>query len=71
MHNQKGEVMTGAMVVIMVVLMAFGGVHMMHGGRDHRHDEKSRKGEHKHESQQSEGKDGMHHMHEDGEGHSH
>ena len=37
MGDQRGEVMTGVMVVIMVVMMLFGGMHMMH--RDHRHAE--------------------------------
>jgi high-affinity Fe2+/Pb2+ permease len=34
MNNQKGEVVTGVMVVIMAVAMVFGMV-FMHGGRDH------------------------------------
>lgn len=56
MRNQKGEVMTAAMVVIMAVMMLFGGMHLMQG--DHRatdHD----KGEHQHDQQKEE----MHHMH--------
>jgi high-affinity Fe2+/Pb2+ permease len=32
MRNQRGEVVTGVMVVIMVVMMLFGGMHMMHRG---------------------------------------
>ncbi len=32
MGNQRGEVVTGVMVVIMCVVMLFGGMHMMHGG---------------------------------------
>jgi uncharacterized membrane protein len=34
MNNQKGEVVTGVMVVIMAVAMVFGMV-FMHGGHDH------------------------------------
>ncbi len=33
MRNQKGEVVTGVMVVMMVVMLVFGGMHLMH--RDH------------------------------------
>ncbi len=33
MRNQKGEVVTGVMVVMMVAMMIFGGMHFMH--RDH------------------------------------
>lgn len=36
MRNQKGEVVTGVMVVMMVVMMVLGGMHLMHRGRgDH------------------------------------
>ena len=31
MKNQRGEVVTGLMVVMMAVMMIFGGMHMMHG----------------------------------------
>lgn len=31
MRNQRGEVVTGVMVIMMVVMMIFGGMHMMHG----------------------------------------
>lgn len=58
LSNQKGEVVTGVMVGIMVLMMFFGGMHMMHG--DHRHEETSRKEEHQHDHQKGE----MHHMHD-------
>jgi len=32
MRNQRVEVVTGVMVVIMCVMMLFGGMHKMHGG---------------------------------------
>ncbi len=66
MRNQKGEVVTGVMVAIMVVIMLFGGMHMMHGDRDHRHGDDHGKMEHKHDQQ----KEGMHHMHNDEGEHS-
>lgn len=65
MRNQKGEVITGAMVVIMVVMMLFGGMHMMHGGRDHRHGDDHDGSEHKHDQQHDQQKEGMHQMHND------
>ena len=37
MNNQKGEVVTGILVVIMVGMMLFGMV-FMHGGHGDRHD---------------------------------
>lgn len=64
MGDQRGEVMTGVMVVIMVVMMLFGGVHMMHG--DHRHAEDHDRLEHKPDHQ----KEGMHHMQNDNGGSS-
>lgn len=69
MGNQKGEVATGAMVVVMVVMMLFGGMHLMHG--NHRHDEKSHKDEHKNDHQHGQEKEGMRHTHNDGGEHSH
>jgi len=49
--NQRGEVVLGVMVVVMVVMMLFGGMgmHMMHG--DHRHADDRDKVEHKHDHQ--------------------
>lgn len=35
MNNQKGEVVTGVVVVVMVVAMVFGMVFMHGGGHDH------------------------------------
>lgn len=39
MGNQRGEIVTGLMVAMMVVMMILGGMHMMHGehksGGDH------------------------------------
>ncbi len=60
--NQKGEVMTGVMVVIMVVVMFFGGMHMMHG--DHRHGEDHDRIEHRQDHQKEE----MNHKHNGDEG---
>ena len=54
--NQRGEVVTGVMVVIMCVMMLFGGMHMMHGGHGHSADQDGRV-EDKHDHQ----KEGMHH----------
>ncbi len=59
MSNQRGEVVAGVMVVIMCVMMLFGGMHMMHGGRrfegdhqqteqKHNHDENGREHIHDH-----------------------
>lgn len=53
--NQRGEVITGVMVAIMVVMMLFGGMHMMHGS--HQHDDGPERSEHKHDHQKKE----MHH----------
>ena len=40
MNNQRGEVVLGVMVVMMAVMMLFGGMHVLHGeqrcGGDHR-----------------------------------
>jgi hypothetical protein len=54
--NQRGEVVTGVIVVIMCLgMMIFGGMGMMHGG--HRHsDDRDKKVENKHDHQ----KEGMH-----------
>jgi hypothetical protein len=46
MLNQRGEVVTGVMVVVMVVMMIFGGMHMMHG--DHRSERGHAQIEHRH-----------------------
>ncbi len=66
MGNQKGEMATGVMVVIMVVMMLLGGLHLMHGGHRHDHD----KPEHKHEHQHDHQKEKTHNMHNDEGGHS-
>ena len=64
--NQRGEVVTGVMVVIMCVMMLFGGMHMMHGGHGHAADQDGRV-EDKHDHH----KEGMHHpQNNDGESHS-
>ena len=64
--NQRGEVVTGVMVVMMCVMMLFGGMHMMHGGHGHAADQEGRVGD-KHDHQ----KVGMHHpQNDDGEGQS-
>ena len=56
--NQRGEVVTGVMVAVMVVMMLFGGMGMMHGG--HRHaDNQGMKAEGKHDHQ----KEGTHEKH--------
>jgi ABC-type nickel/cobalt efflux system permease component RcnA len=57
MNNQKGEVVTGVMVVIMVGMMLFGMI-FMHGGHGDRHDHDST--EHKQEHSDK----GHQHMHE-------
>jgi hypothetical protein len=61
MRNQKGEVIIGAMAVICVVMMLFGGSHMMHGGWDHRHGDDHDKIEHKRDHQEQ----GKHHQNHD------
>ncbi len=61
MGNQSGEVVTGVMVAIMVVMMFFGGMHMMHG--DHRHSDDHDRMERKHDHQKEE----MHQMHNEDE----
>ncbi|MHB8843366.1 MAG: hypothetical protein ACYC7L_01345 [Nitrospirota bacterium] len=61
MGNQRGEVVTGVMVVMMVVMMIFG-MSFMHGGhKDHGDSRDHGKNEQKHEH------DGMgpKHMHND------
>lgn len=61
--SQRGEVVTGVMVAIMVVMMLLGGMHMMHGDRDDRHGGDHDKMEHKHDHQKEE----KHHQHQDDE----
>ncbi len=46
MGNQRGEVVTAVMVVMMCVMMIFGGMHMFHG--EHRAEEDHAKTDHKH-----------------------
>ena len=62
--NQRGEVVTGVIVVIMCLgMMIFGGMGMMHGGHRHAADQDKRV-EDKHDHQ----KEGMHHpQNNDGE----
>jgi hypothetical protein len=55
----------GVMVVIMCVMMLFGGMHMMHGGHGHAAGQDGRV-EDKHDHQ----KEGLHHPQNDGESHS-
>jgi len=62
MHNQRGEVVTGVMVVMMIVMMIFGGMPMMHGG--HRSEGDHRQMEQKHNDDE----DGTQHMHNHAEG---
>jgi len=57
MRNQRGEVVVGVMVVMMVVMMIFGGTHMMHGG--HRSEGDHRQMEQKHDHDE----DGTQHTH--------
>ena len=57
MTNQRGEIVTGVMVVMMVGMMIFGMV-FMHGGHGDRHDHESV--EHKQEHTEK----GHQHMHE-------
>lgn len=57
--NQRGEVMTAVMVVMMVGMMLFGGMHLMHG--DHKHANNHEGVEHKHDHQKEE----MHPVHND------
>ncbi len=46
MRNQRGEVVAGVMVVMMVVMMIFGGMHVMHG--EHRSEGDHQQTEQKH-----------------------
>jgi hypothetical protein len=64
--NQRGEVVTGVIVVIMCVgMMIFGGMGMMHGG--HRHsDDRDKKVENKHDHQ----KEGIHNPQKNNDGES-
>jgi high-affinity Fe2+/Pb2+ permease len=57
MSNQRGEVITGVMVIIMAVMMVFGGMHMLH--REHRSEEAHEQIEHKQSRDES-----MRHMHD-------
>jgi len=59
MGNQRGEVVTGVMVVMMVVMMLFGGMTMMHGGHRHAADQ-DKKVEDNHDHQ----KEVMHEKHD-------
>ena len=61
--NQKGEIVIGVMVVMMVVML-FGGMHLMHGDHNRTNDHDSV--EHKHDHQKEE----MHNMHNDEGEHS-
>ncbi len=57
MRNQRGEVVTGVMVIIMGVMMIFGGMHMLHGERGSKGDHAQI--EHKHNNDED-----MRHMHD-------
>jgi len=57
MNNQRGEIVTGVMVVMMVGMMIFGMV-FMHGGHGDRHDHNSA------EQKQEHSEKGHQHMHE-------
>ncbi len=58
MRNQTGEVVTGVMVVMMVVMMIFGGMHTMHGGHRSEGDRRQMEQKHNHDE------DGAQHMHD-------
>ncbi len=58
MRNRRGEVVPGVMVVMMAVMMIFGGMHTMH--RRHRSEGDHRQMEQKHNYD----KDGTQHMHD-------
>ena len=62
MRNQRGEVVTGVMVVMMGVMMIFGGMHMMHGGHWSEGDHRQMEQKHYHDE------DGTQHMHNQTEG---
>lgn len=62
MRNQRGEVVTGVMVVIMCVMMLFGGMHMMHEGHRSEGDNRQMGQEHNHYE------DDMQRMHNNAEG---
>ncbi len=58
MRNQRGEVVTGVMVVTMCVMMLFGGMHMMHGGHRSEGDHLQMEQKHNHDE------DGSQHKHD-------
>jgi hypothetical protein len=62
MRNQRGEVVIGVMVVIMCVMMLFGGMHMMHGGHRSEGDHPQMEQKHNHDE------DGTQHVHNHAEG---
>ncbi len=62
MRNQGGEVIIGAMAVICVVMMLFGGMHMMHGGHRSEADHQQR------EQKQNYDDYGAQHKHDHSEG---
>lgn len=64
MKNERGEIVTGLAVLIMLGMCIFGGIALMHGvhGRDGHHGNNSR------EEQQADSEKGPHQMHQsDGE----
>lgn len=61
MNNQKGEVVTGVMVVVMVGMMIFGMLFMHGGHRDHG----ARNGHTKDEQKKEHAETGPQHMHHD------
>ncbi len=64
MRNERGEVITGVMVVIMVAVMIFGGMHMGHGGHHSNGDHQQMEQKHNHDEGH------MHHMHDHTDGHN-
>ena len=59
--NQRGEIVTGVMVVMMVAMMIFGGMSMMHGG--HRHADRADHQDMKAADKQDHQKEAMHEKH--------
>ncbi len=57
MRNQRGEVVTGVMVIIMGVMMIFGGMHMLHG-------ERGSEGDHARIEHRHSREEGMQHVHD-------
>ncbi len=60
MHNQRGEIVTGVMVILMGVMMIFGGMHMLHG-------ERGSEGDHARIEHRHTRDEGMQRMHDNGD----